>query len=175
VLSDPEAASQFREDELSRIDTSNMPVFIDGWGNPIHFLRWPVGFVPDLLGDSDIQTRARNPDGRSFVAPDPFDPMKIALSNGGTEIAGYAIYPLVYSAGPDGREEVSNGVRFTDGTDINVGKSGSSTFAYSLNNNNLDPYDPGSSGYLIGQPMNSKDLSLTPRHYDNIHNHRLER
>ena len=22
--------------------------FIDGWGNPIRFLRWPAGFVSDL-------------------------------------------------------------------------------------------------------------------------------
>jgi len=186
VMSDPDAAAQFHEDEISRIDASGLPVFIDGWGNPIHFLRWPAGFVPDLGADSDLQTRAIIPGTTFFVSPDPFDPMKIALSNGGAtgNTGGYALYPLIYSAGPDGREETtSDGVKYTDGTDINVGKSngGSSVYSYSLLNGiDLDPYAPdGTNKFLVGQPVDANGLDISNggslRHHDNIHNHRSER
>jgi prepilin-type N-terminal cleavage/methylation domain-containing protein len=189
VTSDPEAAAQFREDEIAIVDTSGMSVFVDGWGNPIHFLRWPAGFVYEpnadpnktLLGDSDIQTRARAADSTAdhvvYVAPDPFDPWRVTVTYNST--GGYALYPLVYSAGPDGRDmTTSAGVRYTDGTDINIGKTGSSTYKYTLTTTkDLDPYVLDGSNptpMLIGRPINNDSATATPRHYDNIHNHRLE-
>lgn len=181
VTNDPESAAQFREDEIRRIDTSAMPVFVDGWGNPIHFLRWPAGFVSEpsanLFGDSNIQTRALNLDG-SFVNPDPFDPLGVSKRYAvGGEIAGYALYPLVFSAGSDGKPATTaTGISYTDGTDINVGHTASqATHTYVLNaNQDLDPYAKDGTGYLIGTPLNDANATYTPRHYDNIHNHRIE-
>ena len=41
----PEAMSQFGENEIKDLDGDHWPVFIDGWGNPIMFLRWAPGFA----------------------------------------------------------------------------------------------------------------------------------
>jgi len=157
VMSCPGADEQFGDNEKGDIDEDGLPEFHDGWGRPIRFIRWPAGFVPSLYADTTLQTD--NPD----TNPDPFDSRGL--------MGGYALYPLIYSAGPDGR------------FDINIGKaqSGSATFAYALTNGDLDPYLPdGSATLLIGQPKEEDKNSSDPivqsdlQHYDNIHNHRTE-
>ena len=40
----PEAMSQFGENEIKDLDGDHWPIFIDGWGNPIMFLRLGTGF-----------------------------------------------------------------------------------------------------------------------------------
>ena len=66
------------------------PEFLDGWGKPISFLRWPAGFVSELQ-PLDISTGNRNPDKDH----DPFDPLRVHKE-------AYRLVPLIYSAGPDG-------------------------------------------------------------------------
>ena len=39
--------------------------FIDGWGQPIRFIRWPAGLVTDIQ------------DCNSTNSPDPLDPLSI--------------------------------------------------------------------------------------------------
>ena len=56
-------------------------IFIDGWGQPIRFIRWPAGLVTDIQ------------DCNSTTSPDPFDPTGIG--------SGYALFPLIYSHGSD--------------------------------------------------------------------------
>ena len=62
--------------------------FIDGWGQPIRFIRWPAGLVTDIQ------------DCNPTTSPDPFDPTEIG--------SGYALFPLIYSHGPDKQGLIPN-------------------------------------------------------------------
>ena len=88
------AREQFKESEIAAPDSSGFPVFIDGWGKPIYFLRWAPGF-----NDSDIQpTVDMNGVTASSAAlndHDPFDPLRL-------DTTAWRLVPLIYSAGPDG-------------------------------------------------------------------------
>jgi prepilin-type N-terminal cleavage/methylation domain-containing protein len=74
-----DAAEVFRADELGDTDKDGAAEFLDGWGSPIAFIRWPAGFEP--LDPS--------------LTPDPFDPMGVAIP------LGSSLEPLLYSPGPD--------------------------------------------------------------------------
>ena len=72
----------FSENETKDVNGDGTPdIFIDGWGQPIRFIRWPAGLVTDIQ------------DCNSTTSPDPFDPTGIG--------SGYALFPLIYSHGPD--------------------------------------------------------------------------
>ena len=76
----------FSENETKDIDDNGTPdYFVDGWGQPIHFVRQPTGFT-----DSDIN-----------------DPTAANPLTGGTGL----YFPLIYSCGPD----KTAGVNSTDG------------------------------------------------------------
>jgi prepilin-type N-terminal cleavage/methylation domain-containing protein len=82
---EPYAMEQFRSDELGDTDGDSALEFLDGWNRPIIFLRWAPGFtVSSFVQVADAATRH-----------DPFDPQRVDLS-------GYALVPLIVSAGPDG-------------------------------------------------------------------------
>lgn len=40
-------ADDFRDNEVRDTDGDGLPEFIDAWGEPIQFYRWPIGFVDD--------------------------------------------------------------------------------------------------------------------------------
>jgi len=96
--------SQIADDDLDRInffsetearDLNNdgsLDVFIDGWGNPIGFIRQPTGF-PSTLSDLNDPN-----------SPDPFD-LTDSPSNG-------VYFPLIFSYGPD----KSSGLTASTGT-----------------------------------------------------------
>jgi len=77
----PDAAEVFRNDELGDIDKDGAPEFLDGWGRPIGFIRWPAGFASPI----QLLVAAQN--------PDPMDPMKVT--------SDYGLTPLIFSPGPD--------------------------------------------------------------------------
>ena len=81
---EPDLLEQFRSDELGDTNGNGAPEFLDGWGNPIGFIRWAPGFAGSVL---------QKPDAVNFH--DPFDPQR-------NDVAGYALVPLIVSAGPDG-------------------------------------------------------------------------
>lgn len=81
---EPDLMEQFRSDEIGDTDGNGAPEFLDGWGNPIGFIRWAPGFAGSVL---------QKPDAVNFH--DPFDPQR-------NDAAGYALVPLIVSAGPDG-------------------------------------------------------------------------
>ncbi len=77
-----EALSFFGDREIGDVDNDGSPEFVDAWGKPISFLRWPAGFVSELQsGDSESDH-------------DPFDPLR-------RDPGAYRLTPLIYSAGPD--------------------------------------------------------------------------
>ena len=88
---EPYVMEQFRPDEIGDTDLNGSlpapdeaPEFLDGWGQPIVFLRWAPGFSPlSIIQVADATTY-----------PDPFDPQRV-------DAAGYALTPLIVSGGSD--------------------------------------------------------------------------
>ena len=89
-VADPDIISHFRPDEIGDTDgpfadPSDIPIgnglkeFVDAWGRPICFKRWPVGFAS------------------------PLQPVNGLLSSIDQRVSkdGHRLLPLIYSAGPD--------------------------------------------------------------------------
>ena len=127
----PEALSAFHGSEVGDPDNNGLLMFVDAWGKPIRFLRWAPGFTDS----SDLMHRE---------IPDPTD------ERAGAE--GWLLYPLIYSAGPDGIYGIQEGSAIIGTTGINEGI--------------LDPF-----ALLRGQP----EPPGSQRHLDNIHNHQRHR
>ena len=80
----------FSEQDVGDLDKDGTPdVFVDAWDKPIGFIRWPAGFASDLQ------------DLNLTKSPDPFDPT-------GVDPDAYAIFPLIYSKGPDKRSGIDD-------------------------------------------------------------------
>jgi hypothetical protein len=161
----------FRDNEIGDVDGDGMPEILDGWGNPISFLRWAPGF--------ESQAQIRN----CIQAPDYFDPLhadprwepsltvfsqkypdypielkpQFIPQQANLEKAIFNLLPLIFSAGPDR----SYGL-ITD-------TSGPPFHAYPLTTPlPVDPYAPVSPGVYIGQRDGTSDAD------DNITNHLIE-
>lgn len=80
------ALEYFRPTEIGDTDDDGFPEFIDAWGNPIRWIRWPAGISSPM---------------NDMLAPDPMDPLKVDWKWNTTE-APWLLVPLVVSAGPDG-------------------------------------------------------------------------
>lgn len=63
---DGEARTMFNTQDIGDVDGDGAPEFVDGWGQPLQWIRWPAGFVSDLQPVDN--------DGRRFADDhDPFD------------------------------------------------------------------------------------------------------
>lgn len=64
---DGEARTLFSKQDIGDVNENGLPEFVDGWGNPIGWIRWPAGIVSDL--------QPLNPDGTrpGENDHDPFD------------------------------------------------------------------------------------------------------
>lgn len=113
---DGEARTQFSRQDIGDTDNDGALEFLDGWGRPIHFIRWPAGFFPrsDLMsGDADTDHDTFDPfrrDHSSIQGPPannyPFDANWILqLRNADS---AFRLVPLVYSAGSDGITDINN-------------------------------------------------------------------
>ena len=83
----PDAVEQFRSDEIGDVDGDGLPEFVDGWGRPISFIRWPAGF------GSVLQSLSAND------PPDPIDPL--GVTDATKNYTDRALIPLIYSGGPN--------------------------------------------------------------------------
>ena len=83
----PDAVEQFRSDEIGDVDGDGLPEFVDGWGRPISFIRWPAGF------GSVLQSLSAND------PPDPIDPL--GVTDTAKSYTDRALIPLIYSGGPN--------------------------------------------------------------------------
>jgi prepilin-type N-terminal cleavage/methylation domain-containing protein len=168
---DGESRSMFSTQDIGDVDGDGAPEFLDGWGNPIDFVRWPAGFAArsSLMSWNDEQNI---PDADNDH--DPFDPFRRDLmlstqdyTESNPNLARYIarlrddssafrLVPLIYSAGPDGEYEID--VKAPTPTSDSNGVA-------------LDPYFIESDeSYVFGTPQDfngdGSDNSL-----DNIHNH----
>ena len=111
-LEDADVMENFSEGDIADFDKTGCKVFLDAWGNPIKFLRWAPGFISPLQpaqpGTHGIPATARD-----LRMPDQTDPTGVyGVPQSATAAAGskkpdtFALYPLIYSAGPDGNYDV---------------------------------------------------------------------
>jgi prepilin-type N-terminal cleavage/methylation domain-containing protein len=180
-LDDPDVMAEFSEDEIATDTRDHMRYFVDGWGQPIFFLRWAPGFSSPLQpSDVNAKDALNNPKSKVvFVTShDPFDPLKAYIPtvasdpfyNPGalaTQQIHPPLYPLIYSAGPD---------RIFD-----IFVNTKPDFQYSTTDPPNDPYTAPPGG-LFGAPTD-QDSDFTPsgvttgdgvdNSIDNITNHDL--
>jgi prepilin-type N-terminal cleavage/methylation domain-containing protein len=131
---DKNALDFFSADEIGDVDEDNMKEILDGWGNPIAFIRWPAGYVEHPGPDGAWGITGTDDDGngvtddiseagwpgsddlkpqtmqtRNFLAaPDPFDPIKVDPRWGSATLPNpYALRPLIFSAGRDREYDIT--------------------------------------------------------------------
>ena len=115
----------FREREKGDVDEDGFPEILDGWGQPISFLRWAPAYHLKP-GFSTLQFGDLNPgeDGDAGEGNgDPFDPLKVnpRWNNEIKDDDPFALFPLIYSWGPDGAAGLREGFtrnRINDPYDI---------------------------------------------------------
>ncbi len=100
-----DATENFRADEMGDVDKDGAPEFLDAWGKPIAFIRWPSGYV---AGATNWQFAGRIPATQQVAdpaaAPDPLDPLKVTTD--------FNLTPLIFSGGPDeAPEDVADATR----------------------------------------------------------------
>ena len=87
MYGNPEVRELFQDREIATDPEDNLSYFVDGWGNPIYFLRWAPGLVlserqPNILLPNEDQSHWSGlmPARRNELAdkrPDPLDPTEI--------------------------------------------------------------------------------------------------
>jgi hypothetical protein len=100
-----------QEGEIGDVDGDGMPEILDAWGNPINFIRWPYGFLSGGVGPDGVWNTADDDPSLSAImvndpdnSPDPFDPLAVYRDANNKRYP--ALYPLIFSAGPDGKYEI---------------------------------------------------------------------
>ncbi|MCA9192230.1 MAG: prepilin-type N-terminal cleavage/methylation domain-containing protein [Planctomycetales bacterium] len=91
------ALEAFRPSEIGDLDSDGYPEFLDAWGEPIRWLRWPAGFASSL---NQSYAYAATP-GAAPAAPDALDPMRTDYRWRTTGTKPWLVVPLIISAGPD--------------------------------------------------------------------------
>jgi prepilin-type N-terminal cleavage/methylation domain-containing protein len=159
-LEESDGLTHFSQSDIGDTDGDGLLEFLDGWGRPISFLRWPAGF--------DSPRQSRNP----ALDFDQFNTRRInpdipqsAIASGMPRWRQFALYPLIYSAGPD---------RDTDIATTPV----SGAFSYSVPARGgvlayVDPYAGKSAQDQVGTPMDDETPPDGLGSVDNIHNHDL--
>jgi prepilin-type N-terminal cleavage/methylation domain-containing protein len=155
----PDFVASIRPDQIGDVDGDGKKEFLDAWGNPIAFMRWPPGFVPPMIGTASIliadPVLRHDPFDRWYVPPPASPPI-------GSDPTAYALFPLIYSAGPD---EAGN-----------AGSSGPSGYGLLRADNGwpdnaliaICGFNPSGQG-VIGSP----DPANARAHVDNITNFEL--
>lgn len=189
---DGEARSMFKETDVADTDGDGAMEFIDGWGNPIHFVRWPRGYAEysSLMfyprPDSNLTFETIN---NRINDHDPFDIFRIdtdaTRSADGDVGDPIRLVPLIYSAGPDEEYGIATNFSVASGNDPNF-QFGTVPLSV-LGGTQLvrDPYQPidqlNSEDFWAGTPVETnefgqptaEDLSKAEQHVDNIVNHNI--
>ncbi|MGD9648702.1 MAG: type II secretion system protein [Pirellulales bacterium] len=171
--------------DVADTDNDGMPEFVDAWGTPIEWIRWPAGFYSELQPVNPL-TGEHDP----ALFPDPFDPRGVdRIAKGSLEAAavgdsasnpraprGYAIFPLIVSAGPDGSGR--NDARGSFGLYFLLKSQTDLAQEYS------DPYlayldASGSQSFQRGTVIPAAQLTADSFYAggsadDNIHNHQID-
>ncbi|QDT09467.1 type II secretion system protein [Planctomycetes bacterium K23_9] len=92
-------------------DGDLMPEILDGWGRPLMFVRWPVGYV-DPSGVVDRTTADdfdlfRSDYAYADTGSPPVSSAQATSVEGGGKVRPWSIRPLIASAGSDGEFGIS--------------------------------------------------------------------
>ncbi len=139
----PDFLENVRPERVGDVDADGAKEFLDGWGNPIAFMRWAPGFSAPYSPIQFTDTQKYH---------DPID-------HAGLDLTAFALYPLVYSPGVDGEYGLlasANGW-----ADVNLGVTAPNTPC---------TFNPGGDG-LVGAPNPAAAKSNDYR--DNITNHAI--
>lgn len=182
----------FHENEIGDTDADGMPEILDGWGQPIDFIRWAPGFVGPAVstiqfGDGQLKVNGDAGQGNG----DPFDPLKVDPrwnDKTGTDTSiinptandPFALFPLVYSMGPDGTGGIArHGKIRNDDSKRFVGRGGKpNKNHFCVARHTSPPNDP----YHHHGALDAVTNKTYPQGYivdpsafvDNISNHMLE-
>jgi prepilin-type N-terminal cleavage/methylation domain-containing protein len=99
-FADPAIVGHFREDEFGDKNGNGEREFLDGWGNPIRFLRWAPAFVSRYQPTPGTGADTRSHDSFDPRARDP--------------LARITLFPLIFSTGGDGEPGIA--CRTSEGT-----------------------------------------------------------
>lgn len=95
------AIELFRSNEVGDFDGNGLPEFRDAWGSPIAYVRWPTGFTG--AGANYLAMADPFFDTRPDLSRDPLDATGVDADFGVVPIESGPLFPLIVSAGPDGR------------------------------------------------------------------------
>lgn len=161
-VEDADVMENFSADESADVDGSGCKCFVDAWGNPIEFLRWAPGYKSALQHLPPTDRDQTDPTG-VYGSPNPASGIPQT----------FALYPLVYSAGPDGYYDI---VTDEDSSPPNH-------FSYAVSGVNNNPfYSTGGSsvGFSIGpigtpaiEPVSDQATGRPIGNADNLDNHAL--
>jgi hypothetical protein len=169
----------FGKQDIGDTDEDGAPEFIDGWGNPIAWLRWPAGFVArsplmsaDAQSDHDPIDVYRR-DDPAAVRPLPnryptmVQPYVVRLAD---PMPAFRLIPLVYSSGPDGISDIN-----TLGQSISVmDRMAIALDPYALENPN-DAYHVTNNPFQVGFAVDDAENGDGDDNFkDNIHSHLIE-
>lgn len=152
----PDLLSEIRPEQVGDVDQDGKQEFLDGWGNPIAFLRWAPGYVAASISMLTIQV------ADPVTHHDPFDRWYDPLTGPPAPVSdptAYALFPLIYSAGPDESGNAGAG----GGSGYGLIRAGNG-----WPNSNLIPlcgFNPSGTG-VVGAP----DPDNPSAHLDNITN-----
>lgn len=151
----------FKPSEIGDIDTDGMKEILDAWGNPIEFIRWPAGF------DSPLQPLPHD----AVANPDQFDPLKVDprwYDNAAAK--PFAMFPLVYSAGPDKIYDIAGEVTYSASAMQYNALPPSPPYVFGPNDPYCSTIPPPAPARQVGERMDvNGDGRLS--FFDNINNH----
>jgi len=106
---DPESRTMFHEREIGDTNENGLNEFVDGWGNPICFLRWAPGLnnssrQPTYDEECRYWNNMTEEQSEEFQKrySDPLNPLGLA-ADGQTDDypSDWLLVPLIFSYGPD--------------------------------------------------------------------------
>jgi prepilin-type N-terminal cleavage/methylation domain-containing protein len=154
---DKRALDHFDSTEIGDVDGDGMKEILDGWGNPIEFLRWAPGYISTAavpLATPQIANGVTDPD---YFDPSRADPRWYISGS----IKPFILHPLIVSGGRDKQIDIAMRLIDTSGNQ----------FRYSTTTPPNDPYYvPNNSNQVtLGTPVDADGDG--PGWADNITNH----
>ncbi len=164
----------FSERDSGDVDGDGMPEFVDAWGRPIEWIRWPAGFISDLQPGVENLTDKRIDRGH-LSNPNPFDVTRLDPKPNLFDPfrpRGYQLFPLIFSAGPDAELGVVFG--FTDPADPDDPYTFSPTTGEEQRQRGESlRYLRDETSFEIRNNDLSGDAGYNGYELDNVHNHQI--